>query len=75
MLRTAIITPYLTLRYVVRSGFLDIYPDQTVPARPQKPSLPHGVFSSWPAIRLIGSYASPPILVRLWPKFARQVEV
>jgi hypothetical protein len=30
MLRTGIITPYLTLRYVVRSGFLDIYPDQNI---------------------------------------------
>jgi len=26
LLRTGIITPYLTLRYVVRSGFIDIYP-------------------------------------------------
>jgi len=25
MLRTGIITPYLTLRYVVRSGFLNTY--------------------------------------------------
>ena len=26
MLRTGIITPYLTLRYVVRSGFINTYP-------------------------------------------------
>ena len=32
MSRTGIITPYLTLRYVVRSGFLDIYPDCDEPA-------------------------------------------
>ena len=33
---SGIVTPYLTLRYVVRSGFPNIYPDQPAPAHPQK---------------------------------------
>src|ERR1700758_2626253 len=35
MLRTGIITSYLTLRLVVGSGFLDIYPGQAAPAHLQ----------------------------------------
>jgi hypothetical protein len=35
MSRTGIITTYLNLRLLVGSGFLDIYPGQTVPAHLQ----------------------------------------
>jgi hypothetical protein len=50
VLRTGIITSYLSLRYLVRSGLLDIYPTQTCPARIYE--LVNGVVHHRPITRL-----------------------
>jgi hypothetical protein len=36
-LRTGLITSHLISRYLVRRGFINLYPHHTTPARVQKP--------------------------------------